>query len=140
MVKKKQNQVNDAGAACAIASGSPGTCCTVLDSVGEGIFTVDMDHSFPGNIRELANIIEYAYISCKDHLIGLEHLPPDLLDAFNQEIEPGPDRTSFFENPETGKIRSVLDRCKSNRIEAAKALGMRRTTLWRKMKKYGLAD
>ena len=96
-----------------------------------------MDHSFPGNIRELANIIEYAYISCKDRLIGLEHLPPDLQDAPGGA---GTERISGIENPEADKIRTVLAHCSGNRIKAAQALGISRTTLWRKMKKYGLAE
>ncbi|GAF73680.1 unnamed protein product, partial [marine sediment metagenome] len=47
-----------------------------------------MDYPFPGNIRELENIIEYAYILCKDDHIGMEHLPRDVRDWFNAYDRP----------------------------------------------------
>jgi len=40
-----------------------------------------MDYDFPGNIRELENIIEYAFITCKEDVIGMEHLSGDLIES-----------------------------------------------------------
>ena len=93
-----------------------------------------MGHPFPGNIRELENIIEYAFITCKGDTIYLEHLPRDLVEEENDQ---GP-LLSSRDNEEAEKMRTVLKQYPGNRPEAAKALGMSRTTLWRKMKKYGL--
>jgi PAS domain S-box-containing protein len=93
-----------------------------------------MDYPFPGNIRELENIIEYAFITCKGELIGIDHLSKDLLDGCSSKRG----YLSEYEQEEAGKIRAVLDQYANKRSEATRALGMSRTTLWRKMKKYGL--
>lgn len=97
------------------------------------------DYPFPGNIRELENIIEFAFIRCKNDRIEVQHLP-DELDAYRN---PGSDPRGAgwwlpHERDEALKIKSVLDRCRGNRILTAKALGISRSTLWRKIKKFGL--
>lgn len=97
-----------------------------------------MDYAFPGNIRELQNIIEYAFIRCKGDLIGLEHLAPDLLENLNDPEGNKPNLERSPQDNEAEGIRLALEQHQWNRDLAAKALGMGRTTLWRKMKKYGL--
>jgi len=93
-----------------------------------------MDYPFPGNIRELENIIEYSFISCKGTTIGLEHLSRDLLESHRGKRP----LLSTAEQEEADKIKAILERHPHNQPEAARVLGMSRTTLWRKMKKYGL--
>ncbi len=95
-----------------------------------------MNHPFPGNVRELENIIEYAFIRCKGAVIDLAHLPPDLIPP------PGfpADRLSDVQSREAETIRAILQRHPDSRPAAARALGMSRTTLWRKMKRYGFID
>ncbi|MBW2064695.1 MAG: sigma 54-interacting transcriptional regulator [Deltaproteobacteria bacterium] len=95
-----------------------------------------MDYPFPGNIRELENIIEYSFITCKGSTIEMEHLPKDLVEEGVNRSRPLTEQ----ERIEAMKIRAVLDRYPRNRPQAAKALGMSRSTLWRRMKKYGLMD
>lgn len=92
------------------------------------------DYPFPGNIRELENVIEFAFIFCKGQMIEMEHLSKDLLDISNAKNE----YNSEHECEEAKKIRAVLEQYTGNRDEAARALGTSRTTLWRKMKKHGL--
>ena len=99
-----------------------------------------MDYPFPGNIRELENIIEYAFIPCKGQMIGIEHLSKDLLDG-SSSLNAGSSETHIpYEHREALKIRTILEQYPRNRPEAARALGISRTTLWRKMKKYGLIN
>lgn len=93
-----------------------------------------MDYPFPGNIRELENIIEYCFITCKDSTIELEHLPRELL----KHIEKVSFRLSEKETEEANKIKALLDNFANNRVKVAKALCLSRTSLWRKMKRYGL--
>jgi transcriptional regulator of acetoin/glycerol metabolism len=95
-----------------------------------------MNHPFPGNVRELENIIEYAFIRCKGSVIDLDHLPPDLLPPPNSQA----DQLSDVQRNEAETIRAMLLRYPQSRPDAARALGMSRTTLWRKMKRYGLID
>lgn len=100
-----------------------------------------MDYSFPGNIRELENIIEYAFIACKDGMIGMEHLPRDLFDEIKRQWVGMSNVLIPFTSKEVEKIRIMIDVRGYSREETARALGISRTTLWRKikkMKKYGL--
>ena len=95
-----------------------------------------LSHPFPGNIRQLENIIEYAFITCKGDMIGMDHLSRDLVEG--QEDQ----RPVLSENEyeEAEKMRAILEQYPHNRPAAARALGMSRTTLWRKMKKYRIMD
>lgn len=97
-----------------------------------------LDYPFPGNIRELENIIEYAFIRCKDDWIEAQHLPDELLARRKAGSLDWGAALRPHELDEAMKIRSVLNRCSGNRIFAAKSLGISRSTLWRKIKKYGL--
>jgi len=105
-----------------------------IQGVTPEVLSFLLEYPFPGNIRQLENIIEYAFITCKGAAIGMEHLPRDLVEG---QEDQGP-LLSAKENEEAEKIRVILEQYPQNRPKAAKALGMSRTTLWRKMKKYGL--
>ena len=86
-----------------------------------------LSYSFPGNIRELENIIEHAIITCKGSLIKPEDLSLDM----------DLNRTHVMEERE--RIKRVLEQVGGNRSLAAKILGMHRTTLWRKLKELGIS-
>jgi len=94
-----------------------------------------MRHAFPGNVRELENIIEYAFITCKGPWIEIHHLPQYLFEERKDALI----HLSERERSEAETIRAILDRHGDDRRGAARALGMSRTTLWRRMKKYGIA-
>jgi PAS domain S-box-containing protein len=96
-------------------------------------------YDFPGNVRELENIIEHAFILCKEDQIDLDCLPKELTGT------PGETDTSLSIKEETpfGKaeaevIEKTLKKYIGNRIKTAQELDIDRTTLWRKMRKYGL--
>jgi PAS domain S-box-containing protein len=101
-----------------------------IQGVAPDVLACLMDYPFPGNIRELENIIEYAFISCKGPLIAKEHLSPDILSrpAFDTN------RPEENPSPEVQKIRAVLQAQGGNRLKAARALGISRTTLWRRLR------
>jgi PAS domain S-box-containing protein len=108
--------------------------CRSIIGVSPDVLNVLLDYPFPGNIRELENIIEYAFVACRGTMIEREHLPKDIWEETRQAC-----RASRPENhPEADKIRAVLARFEGNRLEAARVLGMSRTTLWRKIRKFGL--
>jgi len=98
-----------------------------------------MRHDFPGNVRELENIIEYGFVLCHEELIDVNHLPEDLQSDAGSAAAPEVDR-SRLESAEAETIRTVLRQTHGQVARAARELGVSRTTLWRKMKQYGIAS
>jgi transcriptional regulator with PAS, ATPase and Fis domain len=95
-----------------------------------------MAHDFPGNVRELENVIEHALVLCRGSLIMEKHLPAALRPI---SVDSQPRRgLELLEDAESAAIRAALARFGGRKSEAAKALGVHRTTLWRKMQRYGL--
>lgn len=109
-----------------------------IEGVTPEVLALLMDHPFPGNIRELENIIEYAFIACKGRTIGRAHLPADLLEVVGEQNAHFIESLTSYENEDAKKIRALLDHRGGNRQKAARALGLSRTTLWRRMKRYGI--
>ncbi len=105
-----------------------------IEGVSSEAMRIFLDYDFPGNIRELENMIEYAFVMCKGRLIMPEHLPKDLLNASSNTLV----ELSGREKKEADKIKAILEKFPRGREQAAKALGISRTTLWRKMKRYGI--
>ena len=92
-----------------------------------------MEHDYPGNVRELENIIEQAFVLCRNGIIELHHLPPELRPAgvsLNKETA----RPMTLGSMEKLLIAEALYRFKGNRLKAAKSLGINASTLYRKIK------
>ena len=94
-------------------------------------------YDFPGNVRELENAIEHAFVICRKNIIGLEHLPERILDAVRR-LENESSRPTYGGSSEESIIREALRRNEGNRVQTAEELGIHRATLWRKMEKYGI--
>ena len=102
-----------------------------------------MAYSWPGNVRELKNVIERATIVCKDNYIQLADLPLIMQDRVKNvlgEIKhlPFPDLKSLMENTEKQAVEDALTLSSGNRAKASRLLGIHRTGLYQKMKKYNL--
>ena len=97
-----------------------------------------MRYSFPGNVRELENIVASALALSEGDLIG----PPDLPEDLKQfEVESvGGEQWPSWEEQEKTYIRKILESTQYNKLKTAGILKMSRTTLWRKLIKYGLLD
>jgi two-component system response regulator AtoC len=95
-----------------------------------------MQYDFPGNIRELENIIQRAIALTEGDVIGEESLPPDL-QRLEINIIDG-DGLLPLEEVEKRHIIRVLEKTGDNKTLASRILNLPRTTLWRKMSKYGL--
>ncbi|WP_064199681.1 sigma-54 interaction domain-containing protein [Brevibacillus brevis] len=98
--------------------------------VEEAVFHVLKQYDWPGNVRELRNVVERMVLLCKDDALGKGDTA-----FFAKKLY---QRQSYRdqEEGEAEAIRKVLAETKGNKGEAAKILGMDRSTLWRKMKRY----
>jgi PAS domain S-box-containing protein len=95
-----------------------------------------LEHDFPGNVRELENIIEQAFVLCRGGIIELHHLPPELragLHTSAEGLSPMSLRTM-----EKLLITEILQRRSGNRKLAARDLGVDVSTLYRKIKAFGI--
>jgi transcriptional regulator with PAS, ATPase and Fis domain len=98
-----------------------------------------MHYDFPGNVRELENAIEHGFVLCREGYIQPHHLPEAIQrDGHEWSARPRRGTTNARQTAEIEVIRRALERAGGNRIQAAEALEMHRTTLWRKLRKYGL--
>jgi PAS domain S-box-containing protein len=88
-----------------------------------------MQYSFPGNVRELENTIQHAFVMCRNGVIVPEHLPESITDEHFISIN-----VSNNSKDEREIIIESLKRNKGNKSKAAIELGMHRSTLWRKIK------
>jgi len=95
-----------------------------------------MEHDFPGNVRELENILEHAFVLCRGGLIELNHLPPPLRTVSETSSVLPAGRT--LAAMEKLLIQDALRRSKGNRAAAARELGMDASTLFRKIKSLKL--
>ena len=93
-----------------------------------------VDYEWPGNVRELENAIERAVVIAKGNIIKQEDLPPKIRNP--KESSPGKD-SSLYGN-EKSLIIKILSACNNNIYKTAKELGISRSTLYGKLKKYDI--
>jgi len=115
-----------------------------ITGVSPAVMEFLMRHDFPGNVRELENLIEYGFVLCHDRCIDVHHLPEDLQPEVKRQAaasgtpKAGGDRKKRLNAAEGDAIRGAL-RANGGKVEeTARDLGISRTTLWRKMKKLGI--
>ena len=107
-----------------------------ITGVADEVMEILMQYSFPGNVRELENIIEHAFVMSRSETIQLHQIPPEL-QQLRTHITPVQPQTPLADL-ERQAIIKALTQHGGNKVEVAKALQLHRTSLWRKMKKYGL--
>jgi len=121
-----------------------------------------MEHSWPGNIRELENAIEHAFVLCGSHQIGLKDLPVEIREARFHKIETDLNRqrqpeqkeqrsqVSFLTSSEQAQknptrkaltkedLMELLDECNWNKAEVGRQINKSRTSVWKYMKKWDI--
>jgi PAS domain S-box-containing protein len=97
-----------------------------------------MAHDFPGNIRELENVIEHAFVLCREGEIEPRHLPAPFA-ACIPAAAGTRDLPALIRSVEAQAIRDALARNHNNRLAAARELGLHKSTLFRKIKELGLS-
>ncbi|MBN1488479.1 MAG: sigma 54-interacting transcriptional regulator [Phycisphaerae bacterium] len=96
-----------------------------------------IEHDYPGNIRELENIIEQAFVLCRKNMIELAHLPAELRSAASGDAVSRAESPSL-QSMEKRMIVEALRRQQGNRRRAARDLGIDASTLYRKIRSLGI--
>ena len=109
-----------------------------IEGVSTNYLEVLKNYKFPGNVRELENIIEHAFVMCRGNTIRRNHLPSYLSRTPQNQESPMGSVERLFNQMEKETILKVLAKHKGNRSTAADELGMHRTTLWRKLRRMEL--
>jgi len=115
-----------------------------ISGISPDVLTILMAHDYPGNIRELENIIEHAFVLCSKGEIEPRHLPEDyiipLSERENDNIQENPTNINdAVKALESQTIFDALKRNNYNRLETARELGIHKSTLFRKMKSLGIS-
>ena len=106
-----------------------------IQGIDQEVLAAFMAHDFPGNIRELENIIEHAFVLCTEGYIKINHLPGSLYQG------PEADEDQDSDPVKAAQIRMISDalaRNNNNRNAAARDLGIHKSTLFRRIKRLGI--
>lgn len=113
-----------------------------INGISNSALQLFMTYDFPGNIRELENLLEHAFVMCRSGEIGSRHLPVEFRDAVKvpKTSENNISLQGRFKESEAEIIRDTLKRNQGHRGKTARELGIDSSTLWRKMKRLNIAD
>ena len=114
-----------------------------ITGISDDTIRLFMTYDFPGNVRELENLLEHAFVMCKTGEITVKHLPGEFREAVTGPRDDKKDdkivcRQNSFERSEAVVIKEALERNGGRRGRTAKELGIDPSTLWRKMKKLNI--
>jgi PAS domain S-box-containing protein len=99
-----------------------------IRSISDEAMSSLLQHNWKGNVRELMNVIESACVLCAGQTIQTEHMPP-ILEVWSTSVEATSDKD----------IQEALRLTRGNKAKAARLLGIHRSTLYRRMERYGIA-
>ncbi len=108
----------------------------VIDAVSQDVMKVFLQYPWPGNVRELEHAMEHAFVLCPSRTITLDHLPTDL----RGPAGPAGCEARPSESTDLKALLDALDKAGWNKAKAARALGINRATLYRRMQRCKLTD
>lgn len=106
-----------------------------IDGLSDAATRQMTSYDWPGNIRELQHAVEHAFVLCRDAVIDVGHLPPELQEALEVTDSDGVE----FDD-EAARIVAALERSGWNKSRAARLLDMSRRTIYRKMEELGIEE
>jgi PAS domain S-box-containing protein len=114
-----------------------------IQGLSPEVLPILMAYDYPGNVRELENIIEYGTVVCKNSVIGIDHLPEYVTREVSGIVKKSPggaveQKELNWESMEKSFLMEALRRNDWNRAATAHQLGVHPSTLWRKMKRLNL--
>ena len=109
----------------------------MVQGIDQKALKILMSHNFPGNVRELENIMEHAFVLCNEGDIGVDHLPSFLSSPAN-DTDGHIDANDPVKSAEIKVIMDALKRNHYNRKTAAAEIGIHKSTLFRKIQKLGI--
>lgn len=108
-----------------------------ISCVTQEVVAALLAHDYPGNVRELENIIEHCFVLCDGEVIEKKHLPQSVVPlSGTEEVQPGAITT--LKQMEILLIIEALKRNKGNQAAASRELGINKSTLFRKLKAYNI--
>ncbi|MBI5663554.1 MAG: sigma-54-dependent Fis family transcriptional regulator [Nitrospirae bacterium] len=111
-----------------------------IRDISQDVIAILMNYDFPGNVRELENIMERGVALTNSEKMEIAHLPDDLKELSIRTFRKKEGKIPSLEEQETAYINWVLKEVGGNRTVAAQVLGIDRVSLWRKLKKYGFEE
>lgn len=113
-----------------------------VPDICEEVMKLLLNHGYPGNIRELENILEHAIIICQGDLILPHHLPEYMVSHTHPGLSAHQSHSTAGRKPPGSERQDIIDLLKrydGHKGKTAAALQVNRSTLWRKLKKYNIA-
>ncbi len=108
-----------------------------IQGIANEALDIMIRYPWPGNVRELKSTLEYAFVACQGPMIGPEHLPPNI---FHMEIpnETGEPSSMGLDEIKKQRLIDALQQSGGNQSQAARILGISRTSVWSQIKRYGI--
>lgn len=110
-----------------------------VENISSDAMEILLDYGYPGNVRELENILEHCFVLCKGNVITREHLPSYVL-GIEGKMETVENSSNLINQVETNTILSTLKKHNWNKVKASEELGIHRSTLWRKLKRMDICN
>ena len=97
-----------------------------------------MQYGWPGNVRELKSAFEYAFVSCQDPKIEPQHLPSAVRNPRQSPLRSGSEPEGSLDDIKKRRLMEALQKAGGNQSEAARILGISRTSVWNQMKRFSI--
>jgi two-component system response regulator HydG len=109
-----------------------------ISSCDKNVVDMFLRYTWPGNIRELENTLEYAFVTCRTDTIKTHNLPEHIVNSV--QLAGANQASGKNKNEEKIRVMKALEMTRGNKTKAAQLLGLSRVGLWKKIKKYNLSE